>query len=237
MLRLIMIAGVLSATGLLAAPQVEIEEEVPAPAQDTVASVKEEYDKANRAWSAKYRSAKDADARRALMKDRPQPDAYRKRVWAIVDRAPSEKAGGDGLVWIVGIHLVAGLGERATDREAALATAEDGFVEVCRAGEIPERRARVHILRRGATAPRRARLCGGPAASRAGRHPTRQRDDSGRQLTSGGDLRPGLAAVGGGPAIRSAITAPCGSLTMEKRPRLGKSTGLTWTSPPRSTTS
>ena len=53
---------------------------------------------------------------------------------------------GLGFAWIVTIHLLAGWRERAADRETAGAVADDGFVEVCRAGEIPEQRARIVCL-------------------------------------------------------------------------------------------
>ncbi len=54
---------------------------------------------------------------------------------------------GLGFVWVVGVHLVAGLRERAGDREIDDAAADDdGYVEVCRVGDIAEKRARVVCL-------------------------------------------------------------------------------------------
>jgi nitrite reductase/ring-hydroxylating ferredoxin subunit/DMSO/TMAO reductase YedYZ heme-binding membrane subunit len=50
---------------------------------------------------------------------------------------------GLGLVWILGLHLVAGRRERAGDRELA---AVDGMVEVCAVDDIPEKRARVATI-------------------------------------------------------------------------------------------
>ncbi|MEM9556829.1 MAG: Rieske 2Fe-2S domain-containing protein [Acidobacteriota bacterium] len=49
-----------------------------------------------------------------------------------------------GAVWVVGLHLLAGWRERAIDRRTAALeeqAGDDGFVEVCTAGDIPERRA------------------------------------------------------------------------------------------------
>jgi nitrite reductase/ring-hydroxylating ferredoxin subunit/DMSO/TMAO reductase YedYZ heme-binding membrane subunit len=46
-----------------------------------------------------------------------------------------------GLAWVLGLHLVAGLRERAPDRP--LAVGADGWVDVCAVGEIQESRARV----------------------------------------------------------------------------------------------
>jgi nitrite reductase/ring-hydroxylating ferredoxin subunit len=45
---------------------------------------------------------------------------------------------GAGVVWIVGLHLVAGFRERAADQEQE---ASEGWVEVCPAERIPESRA------------------------------------------------------------------------------------------------
>lgn len=45
-----------------------------------------------------------------------------------------------GLLWVGGLHLVAGFRERRIDRELA---ASDGYVDVCAVAEIPEKRARV----------------------------------------------------------------------------------------------
>ena len=58
---------------------------------------------------------------------------------------------GLGVVWVLGLHLAAGWRERADDRQTAgagaAAAAEDhGFVEVCRVGDIPEKRARIACL-------------------------------------------------------------------------------------------
>ncbi len=53
---------------------------------------------------------------------------------------------GLGFAWVVAIHLVAGASERAGDRERGAAAAVDGFVEVCRTGDIAEKRARVVCL-------------------------------------------------------------------------------------------
>lgn len=59
---------------------------------------------------------------------------------------------GAGVAWVLGLHGVAGRRERAGDRELARAEtgagapAADGFVEVCRVGEIPEKRAHVACL-------------------------------------------------------------------------------------------
>lgn len=53
---------------------------------------------------------------------------------------------GVGVLWITGLHLVAGLRERAADRPPAAAPEDDGFVGVCAVDEIPEKRARVVSL-------------------------------------------------------------------------------------------
>jgi nitrite reductase/ring-hydroxylating ferredoxin subunit len=52
---------------------------------------------------------------------------------------------GAGVSWVVGLHLVAGWRERAADRELG-GGGGDGFVEVCRVGDIPEKRARIACL-------------------------------------------------------------------------------------------
>ena len=51
-----------------------------------------------------------------------------------------------GFAWVVAIHLIAGARERAGDRELGTAGTDDGFVEVCRAGDIAEKRARIVCL-------------------------------------------------------------------------------------------
>ncbi len=53
---------------------------------------------------------------------------------------------GAGVVWLAGLHLAAGLRERAGDRPARGRVAEDGFVEVARVGEIAEKRAKIVAL-------------------------------------------------------------------------------------------
>ena len=55
---------------------------------------------------------------------------------------------GFGLATIVTLHIVAGQRERRLDREvsATAAAAGDGFVEVCRVGDIKEKRARIVTL-------------------------------------------------------------------------------------------
>lgn len=52
---------------------------------------------------------------------------------------------GLGLVWVVGLHLVAGQRERGLDREARV-DRPDGFVDVCAVGEVAEGRARIVTL-------------------------------------------------------------------------------------------
>ena len=52
---------------------------------------------------------------------------------------------GLGLAWVLGLHLVAGLRERALDEESRGA-ASDGFVEVCAVSDIRETRARIACL-------------------------------------------------------------------------------------------
>jgi nitrite reductase/ring-hydroxylating ferredoxin subunit/DMSO/TMAO reductase YedYZ heme-binding membrane subunit len=52
-----------------------------------------------------------------------------------------------GVVWVLTLHLVAGSREGASDRDLqALPTDEEGFVEVCRVGDIREKRARIICL-------------------------------------------------------------------------------------------
>ncbi len=53
---------------------------------------------------------------------------------------------GIGVVWVAGLHLVAGWRERPGDRELAGAPDATGFVTLCRVEEIPERRAVVRTL-------------------------------------------------------------------------------------------
>ncbi|MHC4816330.1 MAG: Rieske 2Fe-2S domain-containing protein [Planctomycetota bacterium] len=53
---------------------------------------------------------------------------------------------GLGLIWLVTIHLVAGRRERAADREVDDRPEDDGFVEVCRVGDIAEKRAHIASL-------------------------------------------------------------------------------------------
>jgi nitrite reductase/ring-hydroxylating ferredoxin subunit/DMSO/TMAO reductase YedYZ heme-binding membrane subunit len=53
---------------------------------------------------------------------------------------------GLGVAWVLGLHSVAGWRERRGDRQLAAAAAADGFVEVCRLGDIPEKRAQVVTL-------------------------------------------------------------------------------------------
>ncbi|HEX4956170.1 MAG TPA: Rieske 2Fe-2S domain-containing protein [Thermoanaerobaculia bacterium] len=53
---------------------------------------------------------------------------------------------GLGLVTLTGVHLVAGWRERRGDGECPRTPEADGFVEVCRLGEIPENRARIATL-------------------------------------------------------------------------------------------
>ena len=52
---------------------------------------------------------------------------------------------GEGMIWILGLHLVAGWREWRGDREHTGAAA-DGFVDVCAVADIPENRARVVSL-------------------------------------------------------------------------------------------
>lgn len=51
---------------------------------------------------------------------------------------------GVGVVWIVGVHLLAAKQGLADDRERE--TGSDGFVDVCAVDEIPEKRARIVTL-------------------------------------------------------------------------------------------
>ncbi len=53
---------------------------------------------------------------------------------------------GLGLVTLAGLHLVAGWRERRGDREHAGSPEAEGFLEVCKASEIPENRARIVTL-------------------------------------------------------------------------------------------
>jgi sulfoxide reductase heme-binding subunit YedZ len=52
---------------------------------------------------------------------------------------------GAGMLVLIALHLAAGARERALDRERTRA-AGDGFIEICRADEIPENRARIACL-------------------------------------------------------------------------------------------
>jgi len=51
-----------------------------------------------------------------------------------------------GLLWILGLHLLAARREREGDREREREAADDGFVEVCRVDQIPDSRARIVTL-------------------------------------------------------------------------------------------
>ena len=52
-----------------------------------------------------------------------------------------------GAVWVVGLHLVAGLRERQREHDAARTHGEaDGFVDACAVDEIPENRAYIACL-------------------------------------------------------------------------------------------
>jgi sulfoxide reductase heme-binding subunit YedZ len=51
-----------------------------------------------------------------------------------------------GVVWVVGLHLVAGFREKPGDLPLAGSPADDGFVEVCGLDEIPDKRARIACL-------------------------------------------------------------------------------------------
>jgi nitrite reductase/ring-hydroxylating ferredoxin subunit/DMSO/TMAO reductase YedYZ heme-binding membrane subunit len=54
---------------------------------------------------------------------------------------------GLGLIWILGLHLVAGWREHRVDSaQSGSSPAADGFVEVCRVAEIPDNRARIVSL-------------------------------------------------------------------------------------------
>lgn len=53
---------------------------------------------------------------------------------------------GVGVIWILGLHVAAGLRERAADDAAAVATGDDPFVEVCAVDDIAEDRARIVCL-------------------------------------------------------------------------------------------
>jgi sulfoxide reductase heme-binding subunit YedZ len=48
-----------------------------------------------------------------------------------------------GFALVIGLHLVAGAREARADRPLAATPASDGFVELCAASEIPEKRARI----------------------------------------------------------------------------------------------
>ncbi len=50
---------------------------------------------------------------------------------------------GAGMLWLIGLHLAAGWGERTGDRPAPGRVAADGFVEVARVDEIAEKRAKI----------------------------------------------------------------------------------------------
>ena len=52
---------------------------------------------------------------------------------------------GLGLVWVVGLHLLAGWRERRLDA-IHLNPASSGFVAVCQVDDIPEKRARIFFL-------------------------------------------------------------------------------------------
>ena len=51
-----------------------------------------------------------------------------------------------GMLWILGLHLLASRRERESDREQERQADPDGFVEVCRVEQIPDRRARIVTL-------------------------------------------------------------------------------------------
>jgi nitrite reductase/ring-hydroxylating ferredoxin subunit/DMSO/TMAO reductase YedYZ heme-binding membrane subunit len=59
---------------------------------------------------------------------------------------PLVAAVGFGLVWVLGLHLVAGWRERAGDRNVTATAAGDGYVDVCSLDDIPDRRARIACL-------------------------------------------------------------------------------------------
>ncbi len=48
-----------------------------------------------------------------------------------------------GMVWLLGIHLLAGWREHVLDRPRALPTSDSGLADICAVGEIPEFRARI----------------------------------------------------------------------------------------------
>ena len=52
---------------------------------------------------------------------------------------------GVGLVWVLGLHLVAGWKGRDVDRQLK-ASSDDGFIKVCRVDDIPEKRGRIFCL-------------------------------------------------------------------------------------------
>ncbi|MFQ5505434.1 MAG: TlpA family protein disulfide reductase, partial [Planctomycetota bacterium] len=66
---------------------------------DTVESIAKEFEEASAKWSKSYRAA-SKEERAELMKSYPRPDAYRKRMWQIVDSEPRSVEGGKGLMWI-----------------------------------------------------------------------------------------------------------------------------------------
>lgn len=53
---------------------------------------------------------------------------------------------GTGLIWVLGLHLLAARQERSLDKEEERSEFEDGFVEVCRIDQIPEQRAKIVTL-------------------------------------------------------------------------------------------
>jgi nitrite reductase/ring-hydroxylating ferredoxin subunit/DMSO/TMAO reductase YedYZ heme-binding membrane subunit len=53
---------------------------------------------------------------------------------------------GLGVVWVCGLHLVAGVRERPADRECRAEPDDEGFVFACRLGDIQEDRARIVTL-------------------------------------------------------------------------------------------
>jgi nitrite reductase/ring-hydroxylating ferredoxin subunit len=55
-------------------------------------------------------------------------------------------AAGVGLAFVLGLHIAAALKEAPTDRVSDVASADDGFVDVCAVADIPENRARIVCL-------------------------------------------------------------------------------------------
>lgn len=51
-----------------------------------------------------------------------------------------------GLIWVLVLHLLAARRERALDQKEEGSAADDGFVEVCHVGQIPDLRAKVVTL-------------------------------------------------------------------------------------------